>query len=272
VIFPPGPADTQSWQIYYGITQGGETRMRTVSEFALPPTRIFDVIDMGSAGVPPIFPPNTDIAVSIRTGAHDQGASLNRKQYSNVIFDLDAQANQVTITPYIDGETQNEFAITTTSLRRTQIPLDLSDFFAFNVEYQITWSSSGPAPLLYQYDTLYYNEPVGVTHWATQPTSFEFPGYCHARDAYIAIRSTDVVTLSLILDETSTQFYSIPSTGGKRQKVYVQFASNKWKEMRLALDSATEFRTYQADLEYRVKPWLSVLGYSVQRPFGEQIP
>jgi len=268
IIFPPGPAGTQSWNIYYGITQGGETRMRTVSEFALPPTRIFDVIDMGSAGTPPIFPPNTDIAVTIRTGAHDQGAPLNRKQYSNVIFDLDAQANQVTITPFIDGETQNEFAITTTSLRRTQIPLDLSDFFAFNVEYQIQWSSSGPAPLLYQYDTLYYNEPVATRHWLMKPSSFGEAGYLHIRDLYLAVRSTADITLSLVLDETSTQFYTIPSTGGKRQKVYIQLNSNKAKEYRIILDSEEEFRLYDEDMEVRIKGWLTVLGYANVRPLG----
>ena len=126
------------------------------------------------------------------------------------------------------------------------------------------------SPILYQYDTLWYPEPVSVVHWQSQPTSFEFPGYVHCRDAYIAIRSTAAVTLTMTIDGVVTQTYSIPSTNGQRLKQYIQFASNKGLVYKFALDSTTsaQFRVYEADLEIRVKPWLGLLGYSVQRVLG----
>ncbi len=190
-----------------------------------------------------------------------------------MIFDLDpGGANvsfPVTITPYINGEIASTAAIQVTGNGRQQVPLDLSDFFAFNVEYQVEWEANATDPILFQYDTLYFAEPVGVRHWACQPTSFGFPGYMHIRDCYIAIRSTADVNLNVTMDETSGHTYVIPSTGGQRLRVYVQFQSNKAKEYRLSFDSTTEFRVYEADLEVRVKPWLGVLGYSVQRPFQE---
>ncbi len=277
-VFPVSIADTQSWRVYYGTTQGNEAHFTEFPDASLPLNRTVTIVAQGQAGTPPITPPNTDIQVQLRTGAHDQGAPLNRKQYSNVIFDLDpggADVNHpVIITPFINGEVQQNASIVVTGTGRQQVPLNLADFFAFNVEYQVQWAEHHTDPILYQYDTLYFNEPVGLKHWAMQPFSYEFPGYSHARDAYIAIRSTDVVQLRFIMDEdlTTAQIYNLPSTGGLRQKIYVQFASNKWKEVRLMLDSTSEFRVYESDLEFRVKPWLSVLGYSVQRPFAEQIP
>ncbi len=238
-----------------------------------------------------------DILVSLRTGAHDQGAPLNRKQYGNVIIDIDPggadTTHPVTITPLINGETQTEAALIVTGSGRQQVPLDLSDFFAFNVEFQIEWtkhvvpagygsggygeggygvSTGGTAidPVLYQYDILWMPEPVGVTHWFSQPSSYGMTGFIHLRDAYIAIRSTTDVVLTMVIDGVATQTYTIPSTGGKRLKRYVQFYSNKGLIYQLQLDSTAEFRTYVEDLEVRAKSWLTVLGYSIQRPLGAE--
>src|SRR6266850_7858533 len=101
-----------------------------------------------------------------------------------------------------------------------------------------------------------------------KPSSFGEAGYLHIRDLYLAVRSTADITLSLVLDETSTQFYTIPSTGGKRQKVYIQLNSNKAKEYLIILDSEQEFRLYDEDMEVRIKGWLTVLGYANVRPLG----
>ncbi len=271
--FPIGPSDTVGWRVYFGTTVSGENQFQAQDEATMPLNRTVLVTAPGTAGTPPTTPPRNDIVVQLRTGAQDQGAPLNRKQYSNVIFDLDpAGANAtfpIIITPYINGEVQNRASILVSGNGRQQVPLNLSDFFAFNVEYQIEWSRHNSNPVLYQYDTLYYNEPVGLKHWEQQPATFGFPGYMHTRDAYIAIRSTADVTLTLTLDEVTTQPYTIPSTGGVRKKMYVPFASNKWLELKLALDSTEEFRVYVTDLELRVKPWLGLLGYQVAKPFQE---
>jgi len=274
VTIPFGPTGTVAWRVYFGITSGAPNQYTEFTEGGtLPPNRIVLITAPGTAGTLPTTPPSNDIVVQLRTGAHDQGQPLNRKQYSNVIFDLDpggANVNfPVTITPYINGEIASTAAIQVTGNGRQQVPLDLSDFFAFNVEYQVEWEANATDPILFQYDTLYFAEPVGVRHWACQPTSFGFPGYMHIRDCYIAIRSTADVNLNVTMDETSGHTYVIPSTGGQRLRVYVQFQSNKAKEYRLSLDSAQEFRVYESDIEVRVKPWLGVLGYSVQRPWQE---
>lgn len=230
-------------------------------------------------------PNNVPIFVQLRTGAHDQGAPLNQKQYGNVIFDIDPGganvANPITITPFINGEAATEASLVVTGTGRQQFPLDLSDFFAFNVEFQVTWNKFSlgggqwSQPVLYQYDILWFPEPAELTHWESQPSSLGMIGYLHVRDLYVAIRSQADVTLTMFftVDGSSvpvSQTYTIPSTGGVRQKVYIQLDSNKGLLYNWSLDSTEGFRTYVEDTEVRAKSWLSVLGYTITKPFGSE--
>jgi hypothetical protein len=283
--FPQPTGGTVKWRVFYGTAAGAENQFMEYAEGSLTPSRTVVIAGAGTIGTLPTVNSNQFLDVVVRTGAHDQGAPLNQKQYGNVIFDLDpggaTLAAPVTITPYINGEVAAEAAITVIGAGRQQVPLDLSDYFAFNTEYEITWTSmpiSGGDPLgtyslpvLYQYDTLHFLEPVQVTHWQSQPTSFEFPGYVHVRDAYIAIRSNSAVTLTVTIDGVIVQAYTIPSTAGQRLKQYIQLQSNKGLLFQFALDAATSFRVYESDLEIRTKPWLGVLGYSVQRVIGGEV-
>lgn len=271
---PEAPEGTIAWRIYYGMTTGLESAYQEFPESGLTLSRSVVVRVPGTVGMLPTANADPRIAGRFRTGANDQGQPLNRKQYSNLLLDLAPAGSTVFVTPVIDGDTQTEATLQVTGSGRKQVPLDLSDYFAFNTAYEIEWQRD-PAdqigPQLFQQDTLHFLEPVAVEKWTTQPMSFGFPGYMHIRDCYIAIRSTAEVMLTVVLDETVVQTYTLASTSGKRQKVYVQLASNKAKEYLLKLSSTAEFRTYDGDMEVRVKPWLSVLGYSVQKPFQESV-
>ena len=217
-----------------------------------------------------------DITVTIRTGAYDQGMPLNLKEYGNVLFDLDpggaTVAKPVTITPLLNGEAITGAALTVTGTGRQQVPLSLSDVFGFNIEFQITFSKNSTInPVLYQFDTLWKSEPASVTHWEARETSHGLIGFQHLRDMNIAIRSTAAVILTLTLDGVTVQTYTLASTAGLRQKVYVPMHANKFKLVRYSLDSsdpALGFRIYQSDLEVRTKPWVTQLGYTVVKPFG----
>jgi len=219
-----------------------------------------------------------DIAVTIRTGAYDQGLPLNQKEYGNVLFDIDPGgatiAKPIIITPLLNGEAITSAAITVTGTGRQQVPLTLGDVFGFNIEYQITFvCNSTINPVLYQFDTLWRTEPAAVTHWEARETSHGQIGWQHLRDANIAIRSTSAVVLTLTFDSTVTQTYTLPSTVGARQKLYVPFHANKFKLVRYSLDSSDPtqpFRLYSSDLEVRVKPWVTQLGYTIVKPVGEE--
>lgn len=219
-----------------------------------------------------------DISVVIRTGAFDQGQPLNQKEYANVLFDLDpggaTVGSPVTITPLLNGEAITSAAITVTGSGRQQVPLALGDVFGFNIEFAIAFvRNSSINPVLYQFDILWRTEPIATCHWEARETSNGLIGWQHLRDMNIAIRSTTTVTLTLTFDATITQTYTLASTSGLRQKVYVPLNSNKFKLVRYSLDSTDvtqPFRLYESDLEVRAKQWLTSLGYSVVRPFGAE--
>lgn len=217
-----------------------------------------------------------DISVTIRTGAYDQGMPLNQKEYGNVLFDLDpggaTLAAPVTITPLLNGEVITAAAITITGTGRQQVPLSLGDVFGFNIEFQITFSRNAAInPVLYQFDILWRSEPAAVTHWEARETSNGLIGWQHMRDMYIPLRSNTTVTLTLTFDNAVTQTYTLASTAGLRQKVYVPLHANKFKLVRYSLDSSDvtqPFRIYEPDLEVRAKPWVTALGYTIVKPFG----
>lgn len=289
VVFPAAQPGVVEWRVYFGPNTAIENQYVSYTEsfIAAQVGRVVTITgnEPPVAGAPPTANASSNIAVNIRTGAHDQGAPLNKKQYGNVIFDLDpggaTPAAPVTITPYINGEVQANAAITVTGTGRQQVPLNLTDYFAFNTEYEISWERTDVGggvvtdPVLFQYDTLHFLEPAELKHWQSQPSSFGFPGFMHCRDAYIAIRSNAAVTLKITFDTgngtESTQTYTLPSTAGARLKQYVQFFSNKGLLYRFTLDSEQPFRTYETDLEVRVKPFLGLLGYSVQKPLGGEV-
>lgn len=232
----------------------------------------------GGMGPPPPPPPmivTGPVPVVIQTGAFDQGSPLNLKEYGNVIFDIDpggaTNILPVTITPLLNGETITEAAITVTGTGRQQIPLTLGDVFGFNIEFNITFSRSDTVnPVIYQFDILWRPEPVSLTHWEARESSYGMPGFGHIRDSYVAIRSSSAVILTMTFDGI-VQTYTIPSTGGLRQKVYVPFAANKGKLYKFSFDSVdgvSQFRLYVQDCELRVKPWVTSLGYQTVRAWG----
>jgi len=289
------------WFIYRGITEGqlntlaydqNKKRWRAVkypvnittvySEEAGPASSLLLGDSTGSmystqSGTGDVLQASTqNITATIRTGAYDQGLPLNLKEYGNVLFDLDpggaTVGNPVTITPLLNGEVITGAAITVTGTGRQQVPLTLGDVFGFNIEYQITFTKNATInPVLYQFDTLWRSEPASVTHWESRETSHGLPGWQHIRDMNISIRSTANVTLTLTLDGVAVQTYTLASTAGLRQKLYVPLHANKFKLVRYSLDStdpAQGFRIYEPDLEVRVKPWITQLGYTITKPFG----
>ena len=139
---------------------------------------------------------------------------------------------------------------------------------ARNISFDFSWvKTSAQTPILFQYEILYFMLPVATEHWASDETSFGLQGWLHLRDLYVTIRSTATVTLTLDFDGT-TQTYTIASTGGVRQKVYVQLAPNKGKLYKFEFNSSVAFNLFEGSSEIRVKQWLTSLGYQTLPAFG----
>lgn len=219
----------------------------------------------------------TNIVSSLRTGSHDQGIPLNQKEYGNVIFDLDPGGATtplpITITPIINGEVATQPSITVTGTGRQQVALDLSDVFAFNLAFDVSWTKTDTiAPVLFQYDILFRVEPAALAHFETRESSLGLAGFMHLRDGYIGIRSNVDVTLTIEGDGTAIGTpETIVSTAGARKRVYISLPANKAKVYRFIVDrvgSSGEFRLYEGDTEFRVRQWATNLGYQLRPVLG----
>lgn len=224
------------------------------------------------------------IAVQARTGSFDQGVPLNLKEYANVAVDIDpggaTVAHPVTITPYVNANAIPEAAVTVTGSGRQRVPIPLGDVYALNLSLDFSWNVESVdqiQPILYQTDIEYRREPSAQKHWEVPPTSFGLQGWGHIRDLYVTLRSTASVTLTVNTDTFASQTFTLASTGGAKQKIYVPMTAAKFKVVQIALDSASEFRLYSEDSEVRVKQWVTKLGYQTVpligvEQVGQQIP
>lgn len=206
------------------------------------------------------------IACRVRTGAFDQGQPLNLKQYGDVIFDIDpggaTDALPITITPIINGETVTESAITVTGSGRQPCPLSLGDIYAYNLCFDIAWTATAAIkPIIYQADILWRVDPVYVKHFNLGPTSHGATGYQHVKELWVSLRSNAVVSLTINVDGTDYT-YTLASTGGAMQKVYVPMQPIKGLLWEYTFDSTAMFRIYAEDSSVNTKVWQTVNGYT----------
>ena len=231
---------------------------------------------------------NAPIPVEITTGAFDQGRPLNLKEYLTVNFDVDpggaSNGSPIVVIPRINGETASEFALQITGSGRQRVTLPLNqagvEVYAYNMEFDILWQGSATVnPIFYQYEIHYRHEPTETTHWELPQSSMGMEGWFHIRDMYIVLRSSAPVTLTVTPGVAGAVplTFTLPSTNGAKDTLYVQLPMNKANSYAFALDSTAPFRVYAEDCEVRVKQWLTNLGYKnvpilsreqVGRPFG----
>ncbi len=122
---------------------------------------------------------------------------------------------------------------------------------------------------VYNLQWIFDVEPPNYNAWRTQEQSFNLAAYGHMKDAWISLRSNDTVTLTATVDGVAlAPAESIPTTGGNRRKVHVQFPANKGKVFQFTLTSPSDFLVYNEDTAVWVKPFNTDAGYKqFQLPF-----
>ena len=158
---------------------------------------------------------------------------------------------QQTFTINHNGEVEKPYSFTApfiTHLLREH-PTDQEFWRMFQIRY--IWE---PAPEL-------------TFNWITQETTHDFRGFWHHRDGYIALISSDTVTLTITVDGTAFH-YSIASQGGYG-KPYLVFQPMKGKYATYSLVSEAGFRLFQRDTAIAVKPWGDSGPYLQKMPFGD---
>lgn len=128
---------------------------------------------------------------------------------------------------------------------------------------------------VFKYEFIWEPEPELTTHWESQETTHDMPGWFHLRDGRISVMLSDVetpLTLTITADGTDYSYLVNPALDqGLLQKIPVQFRGLKAKQVRyqLTAPSTSPFRLYRRNSEVRVKAWVSQENYISVQPFGD---
>jgi len=212
----------------------------------------------------PSWIPKPEVTVKRVTDWHDEGYAgakfvqgfILKADTLGIDRTLDIQYDGGTIpqtfTINHTGETEKAYSFDTPFIAHLlrEHPTDQDFWRFFSIRY--VWE---PAPEL-------------VDDWITQETTHDLRGYWHHRDGYIALISSDVVTLTITVDGTAFN-YTVPSGAGLYTKPYLVFQPMKGKYATYGLRSPAGFRLFQKDSEIRVRDWGSPGPYQVKLPFGD---
>jgi hypothetical protein len=94
-------------------------------------------------------------------------------------------------------------------------------------------------------------EPEGQKIWRTQPTTHDVPGYQIVRETILALKSTTIVTYTVIIDGISFD-YMLDSTEGMYRKVPIPMKAIKGQIFEYKIQSVEEVIVAQKDCEVHV--------------------
>jgi hypothetical protein len=183
------------------------------------------------------------------------------KLVKGAIVEVDTGGLAKTIYLEADGVQQSTQVLTTAG--RRQVELSFAPFEARLLRLR----PSGTAPIhLYGIQWIAEPLPLQLSRWESRPLDLGQFGWFVHFDSYVTLRSTDVVTFTLTLDGVEDA-YSIPSTAGVTQKVYVPFRAKKCRLAIYRLSAATPFLVYRDETFVRIYPW-GANAPVVLHPFG----
>lgn len=123
---------------------------------------------------------------------------------------------------------------------------------------------------LMQTEWIWEPEPSTVTVWEMQFSSMDLPGFFHVREVLIAHRSSQDFTLTVYVDETFQNSYTIPAGGvGVRAKTYLPLVAHKGKLWKFRITSDAGVALYAKDIEVKARAWGQSGPYQTFRPFGD---
>jgi hypothetical protein len=126
---------------------------------------------------------------------------------------------------------------------------------------------------LYSAEPIFDEEPFQLTRWETQETNHGLPGWFYPLWAHITLKSTTAVTLRTVMHNnqtggTVTEDYTIPSTGGVKQRRFLPgFRAGKGVLIKYILTAPTAFWLYRDETTVAIQPWGAYDNLVVQ-PFG----
>lgn len=126
--------------------------------------------------------------------------------------------------------------------------------------------------ILYDYRWIFDEEPAKLSRWETNELDHGVPGWQIPFYAYITLKSTATVTLTLTVYNQAgvgTDYtYNITSTAGLKIKEFVKFQASKGVFFKYTFTSTAAFYLYKPESSVFIQPWGAGNLMEV-RPFGD---
>lgn len=181
------------------------------------------------------------------------------KYLKGIVFEVDCFALDKTVSVEADGVVVDTLTIPATNGRKV-VQLSLTNGQQLGRVWRIIPTDFNPSRL-YSLRPIFDEEPFALTAWNTQLIDHGFDGYHYLVDAMITLKSNDAVTLTLVgqYNQSSgasfTDTYTIPSTAGVKQKVFLPFEARKAVLYQYFLDADSPFWLYREESYVRVQDW-----------------
>jgi hypothetical protein len=186
-----------------------------------------------------------------------------------IIFECDTYGANKSVQVEVDGVNVETLTVNTTGRKVVQIALTDQKLGRVWRMFPV----DGNPGRLYTAEPLFDEEPFCLTRWETQETNHGLPGWFYPLWAHITLKSTTTVNLRTIMHNnqtggTVTENYTIPSTGGVKQRRFLPgFRAGKGVLIKYILTASTAFWLYRDETTVAVQPWGAYDSIIVQ-PFG----
>jgi len=225
-----------------------------------------ELVWASSSGLPRLYAAHLsylidpDLIVQRVTDWSDLGTP-GQKLVKGLILEVDTYGSPKTFAVEADNAVATTFTVTTGTRQQVEVP-----FTAFRARL-LRLRPTGTGSYLH-FNTTWIAEdlPLMLPRWETRSLDAGTWGYLIFYDAYVTLLSTSDVSFRLTVDGVA-QTYTIPSTDGLVEKVYVPFYPTKGKLAEYLLTASAPFALYKEETAIRVFPWGGDSGILL-RPFG----
>lgn len=190
----------------------------------------------------------------------------NDKYLKAIVFQCDTFGLDKTVTVECDGVVVETLTINTNGRKVVQkaFPQHLGRVF------RVYPTDNNPGRL-YSLWWVFDSEPLALDRWETQEIDHSVPAWHYPIYGHITLKSTATVTLTLTGYNQSgvatIKTYTISSTGGVKQKVFVPFQAMKGILFKYVLTSADPFWLYREETAVAVRIWGTDATMNA-KPFG----
>lgn len=194
--------------------------------------------------------------------------SLADKYLKAILMEVDTYGQNKTINVEADGVVVDTLTINTNGRQVVQPTLSVQKLGRVWRMFPV---DSNPGRL-YSSQPVFDEEPLQLARWETQESNHGLPGWFYLTHGHITLKSTQDVVLTVVMHHNqtggrTTKLYTIPATGGLKQRCHLPFEAGKGVLVKYLLTSTVPFFLYQEETNLWVHPWGAADPILV-RPFG----